>query len=319
MRAIVIGATGHIGTYLIPRLVNHGYNVTAISRGIRQPYSARGEWNVVEHVKLDRDEEEKSGTFAEKIAAMNPDVVVDLQNYSVNSTKTIVEALKGTNISHYVFCSSIWEHGWGVTLPMTEDMPRRPICDYGKDKLASVEFLHSEYVKIGFPYSSVMPGHITGPGWTCINPCGNFDPLVFEDIAKGKEIFLPNFGMEAVHHVHADDVAQLFFKSIIRRSAALDQNFLAVAPAAMSLRGFAELMYSYFGHEPKITYLPWEDWKKTARSEAYINSTYAHLMHNDIYSAEKARRLLGYEPRYNTMQAVCECVESMVARGVIGF
>ena len=317
MKAVVIGATGHIGTYLIPRLVNHGYEVVAVSRGIREPYAMRGEWGAVERVKLDRTEEEKAGIFGKKIAAINADVVVDLQNYSVNSTKSIVGALKGTSISHYVFCSSIWEHGWGTTLPMTEDMPRRPICDYGRDKLASMEFLHGEYIQNGFPYSSVMPGHITGPGWTCINPSGNFDPLVFGEIARGEEIFLPNFGMEAVHHVHADDVAQIFMKSITRRSAAMDQNFLAVAPTAMSLRGFAEAMYSYFGHEPRITYLPWEDWKKKARGQPYINSTYAHLMHNDIYSPDKARRLLGYEPRYTIVQAVCECVDSMIARGVI--
>ena len=32
-RVIVIGATGHIGTYLVPRLVRGGHEVTAVSRG----------------------------------------------------------------------------------------------------------------------------------------------------------------------------------------------------------------------------------------------------------------------------------------------
>ena len=167
------------------------------------------------------------------------------------------------------------------------------------------------------PYTAVMPGHITGPGWNCINPTGNFDPEIFGKIGRGERIYLPHFGMECVHHVHADDVAQVFFRAIQRRTAALDQDFLAVAPQAMTLRGFAEAMYAWFGKEPDIEYLPWEAWQKTAASQAFINSTYSHLMHSDNYSCEKARRILGYAPRYTILQAVCECVSSMLARGVI--
>ena len=43
-RVVVIGATGHIGTYLVPRLVRAGYEVVAVSRGERQPYHDAVEW-----------------------------------------------------------------------------------------------------------------------------------------------------------------------------------------------------------------------------------------------------------------------------------
>ena len=38
-RVVVIGATGHIGTYLVPRLVDGGHEVIAVSRGSREPVS----------------------------------------------------------------------------------------------------------------------------------------------------------------------------------------------------------------------------------------------------------------------------------------
>ena len=117
MKAVVIGATGHTGTYLVPRLVNYGYEVTAVTRGLSEPYTVTGEWREVERVQLDRSEEEKAGTFGKKIAAMNPDIVVDLISYSVESTKTTVQALQGTNLSHYLFASSIWEHGAASVTP----------------------------------------------------------------------------------------------------------------------------------------------------------------------------------------------------------
>ena len=37
MKVLVIGATGHIGTYLVPRLLARGHEVVALSRGQRQP------------------------------------------------------------------------------------------------------------------------------------------------------------------------------------------------------------------------------------------------------------------------------------------
>ena len=39
-RVVVIGATGHIGSYLVPRLVRGGHEVIAMSRGTREPYHA---------------------------------------------------------------------------------------------------------------------------------------------------------------------------------------------------------------------------------------------------------------------------------------
>jgi uncharacterized protein YbjT (DUF2867 family) len=38
MRSVTIGATGHIGTYLIPRLVEAGDEVVVVNRGQRKPY-----------------------------------------------------------------------------------------------------------------------------------------------------------------------------------------------------------------------------------------------------------------------------------------
>ncbi len=54
MRVVVIGASGHVGTYLVPRLVAAGHQVVAVSRGQRQPYQAHRAWAVVEQPCLDR-------------------------------------------------------------------------------------------------------------------------------------------------------------------------------------------------------------------------------------------------------------------------
>lgn len=50
MRVVVIGGTGHIGTYLIPRLVHAGYAVVSIPRGERRPYVEDPLWKGGEQV-----------------------------------------------------------------------------------------------------------------------------------------------------------------------------------------------------------------------------------------------------------------------------
>lgn len=317
MRAVIIGGSGRIGSYLVPRLVEAEYQVISVSRGQRSPVKKSNTWNDVENIILDRNQEEEHGVFGKKIAAMNPDIVIDLINDRAESTYQMVEALKQSNISHYMFNASIWVHGHATTVPAIEDLPRYPLENYGVNKAKSEAYLHEQYRRGGFPETVIMPGHLTGPGWTCINPTGNLDPLVFQKIGRGEEIALPHVGMETVHHAHVDDVAQVFMKAITHRGQALGESFHAAAPYAMTLRGFAEEVYRWFGKEPNIKYLPWNDWCEYTAVESYINSTWSHVTHSDNYSIEKAKRLLEYRPRYTIMQAVEECVSSMLERNII--
>ncbi|MDR1541510.1 MAG: NAD-dependent epimerase/dehydratase family protein [Clostridiales bacterium] len=316
MKAVIIGGCGHIGTYLAPKLVEYGYETVAISRGLSKPYVKSGMWTWIEKVKMDRVQLEKEGVFGKLIADMHADVVVDLIGFDFNSTVGMVEALKG-NVGHYLFCSSIWAHGAASSVPAPENLPRRPFGDYGINKAKSEAYLHEQHYKCGFPETVVMPGHITGPGWNFIGPCGNLDPQVFGRIGRGEKIFLPNFGMECLHNVHADDVAQVFMKSILSRKQALGESFHAVAASATTMRGIAEKMYLWFGKESNIEFLPWDKWCEAVKDPGFISSTENHVLHSDNYSAEKGRRLIGYNPRYSIFEAMCEGVTSMIERGVI--
>lgn len=314
MKVIVIGACGHIGSYLVPKLVKGGHNVVAVSRGKSRPYVQDPSWKRVESVCLDRA---KDRDFAYKIAAMNPDVVVDLINFDVKDTEEMVEVLRETKMSHYLFCSSIWAHGRAEFLPADPNCLKEPLDDYGIHKFKSECYLKEQYRENGFPATIIMPGQISGPGWTIINPMGNTDISVFQKIADGEEICLPNFGMETLHHVHADDVAQMFYQAITHRNAALGESFHAVAEESMTLYGYALAMYRYFNQEPKIRFLSWEKWCDYVEKEDLIDHTYYHIARSGQYRIENAKRLLEYMPRYTTLETVEAAVGSYLERGLI--
>jgi nucleoside-diphosphate-sugar epimerase len=315
MRIVVIGATGHVGTWLVPRLVEEGHTVIAVARGERGPYQDPGIWRFVERVAADRAAEEKAGTFGRRIAALAPDIVVDMICFTAESARHIVDSLRG-RVAHYLACGTIWVHGPSEIVPTTEEMPRRPFGDYGVNKAAMEDYLLSAARRDGFPATLVHPGHIVGPGWAPLNPAGHFNPGVFTTLARGGRLCLPNLGMETVHHVHADDVAQVFCRAIACRSAAVGESFNAVSPAAMTLRGYAERMYRWFGRDPDLAFLPWESWKKTVSPEEAA-ATWDHIAHSPCGSIAKAVRLLGYAPRYGSLEAVCESVEWLVRNGAV--
>ncbi|MGH3167094.1 MAG: NAD-dependent epimerase/dehydratase family protein, partial [Trebonia sp.] len=109
-RVIVIGATGHIGTYLVPRLVDQGHEVIAVSRGARGPYRAAPQWDAVTRVTADREAEDAEGTFGDRIAALRPEVVIDLICFTKSSAQALVDALRPTR-PLLVHCGTIWVHG----------------------------------------------------------------------------------------------------------------------------------------------------------------------------------------------------------------
>ncbi|MCZ8511591.1 NAD-dependent epimerase/dehydratase family protein [Paenibacillus filicis] len=310
MRYIVIGGSGHIGTYLVPALVRLGHEVIEVSRGERQPYRPDPAWNEVRRVPLDRDKAEADGSFGQRIRELQGDVIIDLICFTLESAQQVTEALEG-EVHHYLSCGTIWVHGPSVTVPVTEEQPRRPFGDYGIRKAKIEAYLLDKARKGRFPATVLHPGHIVGPGWVPLNPAGHFNPDVFARLAAGKEISIPNLGMETVHHVHAEDVAQAFIKASQCWSQAVGHSFHVVSPAAVSLRGYAETAASWFGHEAVLRFEPFESMKHSL-GNGEARTVYDHIAHSPSCSIEKARRLLGYEPRYSSMEAVRESVNWLI-------
>ncbi len=310
MRVVVIGGTGHIGTYLVPRLVAGGHTVTVVTRQQRSPYRADAAWSSVEFTTLDRDTTEVDGTFGSRIQELGPDVVIDLICFTPESAHHLVEALRG-KVQHFLHCGTIWVHGHSVQVPTTETQPRTPFGEYGIRKAAIEAYLLDEARRNGFPATILHPGHIVGPGWVPLNPAGNFNTTIFARLASGEEVALPNLGMETVHHVHADDVAQAFMQALADRSSSLGESFHVVSAAALTLRGYAETMALWFGQEAHLSLLPWDAWRQTV-SEEDARATWDHIAHSPNCSIEKARRLLDYRPRYHSLQAVQESVAWLI-------
>ncbi len=315
MKVVVIGGHGHIGTYLVPLLVETGYEVIELSRSKGNPYLSNPAWNHVKRIQVDRVEEDKAETFGKFVKNLNPDIVIDMICFNANSAKKLVRELKGS-VRHFLSCGTIWVYGHSIEVPATEDQEKCPFDEYGIGKLEIENYLLMEARMNNFPATVLRPGHLVGPGWIPLNPAANFNPEVYNVLARGEEVKLPNIGMETVHHVHAKDVAQIFILAIENWSSSVGESFNAVSDKALTLRGYAEKVASWFGKTANIKYLSWEEWKNTVSKED-ADMTWEHIAHSPNLSIEKAKRMLNYKPHYSSLDALYEAVIWLVEHGIV--
>ncbi len=306
MRVVVIGGTGHIGTYLVPSLVRSGHEVVVISRGVSRAYREDPLWAAVQMVACDRQEAEADGVFGAAVAQLDPEAVVDPTCFTPAQARQLVEALDG---QHLVHTGTVWSYGPSSLVPTTEDAPKDPFGEYGINKLAIERYLMSQdRVRA----SVVHPGHISGPGWMPIGPAGNLDPAVIDGLRAGGSCLLPDRGGETIHHVHAEDVAGLHQACLEQPDHAASHSFNSVCTQALNLRGYAELVARHFGHQPKLEFAPWSEFAARVDPQEAA-TTMEHIGRAPLFSMEKAREVLGFVPRHSVTDTVLESIDAWVA------
>jgi nucleoside-diphosphate-sugar epimerase len=155
------------------------------------------------------------------------------------------------------------------------------------------------------------PGHISGPGWQVITPAGNLDPAAWTALATGLPLPLPDRGLGVLHHVHADDVAQAF-ELALSRPAAVGGSFHVAAEQAMTQRGLAAGVARWFGREPVLDFVSWDEFTRRAGAGP-AEITREHTTRSIAASIARGREVLGYAPRYSALDALREALSWLVA------
>jgi len=315
MRILVVGGTGHIGSYLVPRLALAGHSVHVVARTPEPRYGrSRLGWQNVEWIVADRRLEEKDGSFGKRMSGIDADVVVDTISFTAEQNRMMVDAFAG-RVQLFIHIGSIWVYGPTRTPPTRECDARRPLGPYGQGKMEIEKALLSAWRTNGFPATIVHPGHISGIGWLPIDPQGTRNGTgVYQKLARGETVHLPGMGLGMLHHVHADDIAAMCMRMIDARESAVGESFNCVSPQAMTLVACCEYVAALFGREPKLEFVSQSEMAKHIGQQA-ADAQESHVAHSSCCSIEKARRLLGWEPRYTSQDIFREFVETSLAHG----
>jgi nucleoside-diphosphate-sugar epimerase len=130
-----------------------------------------------------------------------------------------------------------------------------------------------------------------------------------EALRDGREVPLPNFGLETLHHVHAKDVAGIIAAAIRVGEPTFGEEYHAVSPRAITLRGFCEEVATLYGQQANLRFMPFDVFAREVGDEDAA-TTLEHISHSPACSTAKTERELGYVTA-STMQTVAEHLRAL--------
>ncbi len=171
MHCLVLGGTGFIGSHLVPRLVEMGYEVSVLSRRqARQPFAhvryLQGDWNdsAVLSTALEGADLVYHFIWGSVPTTSVENFRADLNENVLNSMR-LFELCVEKQVQRVIFCSTGGAiYGPADYLPIPEDHPLRPIAPYGVSKLIVEHYLRLFNLKYGLPYLLVRPANAYGIG-----------------------------------------------------------------------------------------------------------------------------------------------------------
>lgn len=336
---LVTGGTGFVGVHCILQLLQQGYTVKTTIR------SVSGQKKVLDMLKNGGITSDRNLSFVEadltsdtnwNEAVTGCDYVLhvaspiflripkdanEMIRPAVDGTLRVLKAARDAGVKRVVMTSNFGAVGYShtdTTTIITEedwtDPNEKELSAYNKSKVlaerAAWNFMATE--------GEVMELSV-------VNPVGIFGPSLSPDLSSGfallKQVVdgsmkrIPNmtFGI-----VDVRDVADLHLRAMTN-PAAEGQRFLAIAGDIMTLPDMAELLKNRVGDKiSTISTKRMPDW--VVRVAALFSPTAKNVVpllgRYRTASNEKAKRLLGWQPRSNE-EALLATVDSLIRFGLI--
>jgi UDP-glucose 4-epimerase len=317
MKVFLTGGAGFIGHNIAKKLINEGHEVVIYDAFVN--YLPPAQSHYPEYLQIRLKELTALGKFLTIIRgdiryksflidAMNstqPDIVVHLaaipiatvcdknqeeaSDVNLDGTVNVIEAMKiYGKVKRFVYTSSSFVYGNFQKPVADEDHPTAPIDMYGTSKLAGENLTRSFSERSGVEHVIIRPSAAYGP--TDANR--RVSQIFVENAMLGKPIILHEGGTGRVDFTYVDDLAQGFTLAITNPKAK-NETFNVTTGASRMIKEFAQEV-------------------KRALPEAKLETTQESDLprpKRGTLSIEKAKKLLGYRPKFNLEIGVPSYIE----------
>ncbi|CAN7290734.1 NAD-dependent epimerase/dehydratase family protein [Phenylobacterium sp. LjRoot225] len=321
-RVAVSGGSGFTGGALVRRLEAEGYPVRTL---VRDPskFSVPG----VEVVSGGLTDKEALRRLVEgadtvfHIAAMfrTEGPLEEFVEVNQTGTMALLEAAKAAGVRRFVYCSTIGVHGHVADTPSDETAPYNPRDHYQTTKLAAELACLAEGEKGEIEVVVIRPCSIYGPGDVRMLK-------IFRMVQKGVFLFVGN-GRPNFHPVYIDDLVQGFMLAMTTPQAK-GEAFIIGGPRYLPLRDYIGVAAKTVGARPPKAQVPYSLMTAIARVCETVfpklglqppihRRRLSFYKHNRAFSTEKARRILGYQPRVDLDEGFRKTVDWYYAAGLL--
>lgn len=313
MKVALTGASGYTGGHILRKLLARGDSVTALVReGSITPALQAGGARIVTGALGSADDARRFVAGCDAVmhvaavyrTAGHPDSYY--RQINVEGTQKLLEAAAEAGVRRFVHTSTVGVHGDVKHPPADENSPIAPSDIYQETK-AEADAMAREFGRArGIEVAIVRPGAIYGPGETRLLK-------VFRGIARGRYAVVGK-GTPHYHLVYIDDLVDGFLLALDRKEAA-GETFIIAGPSSLSQDDLAREVARATGGSVWPFHIPaWPIQRLGDIVEAICvplgieppihRRRVDFWVKNRSFSIEKARRLLGYDPKVGTTEGI---------------
>lgn len=304
VRALVTGGAGFIGSHLVDRLIQEGFDVIVLdnlSTGSLENIRAhmgkqnfqfiRGDVGVREVVRRAlRDVDyvfHLAAIASVDLSMRRPDLV---NRVNVTGTLNLLEESRRANVKRFIFTSSCAVYGEPVKMPVDEEHPTRPLSPYGVSKLAAEHYCMIYHKVYGLETVVLRLFNVYGSRQER-SPYGGVISRFIERLRRKLPPIIFGDGTQTRDFIHVNDVVEaLMLASKAKNCAGAILNI--GSGSEISIREVAEKLIKIFGLRVRPVYV---------RGRAGD----IKRMCADI---KKAREILGFEAKISLDEGLKTCV-----------
>lgn len=310
MKICITGIGGFLGSHLADALLAQGHEVVGIDNligGYEDNIPDGVEWVRGDCGDLETMTKLLEGvdvvyhtacTAYEGLSVFSPDLVV--RNTSGIATTAITASIRA-GVKRFIHCSSMARYGTNKT-PFIEDMIPAPQDPYGIAKYATELLLRNLAEVHGMEYVIAVPHNIIGARQKYDDPFRNVASIMINRMLQGKQPIIYGDGTQTRCFSFIEDIVDPLIRMI---DAPVSGEVINIGPdqGEVTINELAETIAEIINFDLDPIYM-------TGRPQ--------EVKHANC-SADKARKLLGYEPKTSLKDGLMTIVAYIKERGTRPF
>src|SRR5215210_817934 len=300
----ISGGAGFLGLHLARRLLADGHEVRSLDLVPLEPtleiHEIRGD---VRDEKACRELVDGARILVHGAAALPiRGSREEIRSVNVDGTLTLLSAAAEAGVRRVVFVSSTAVYGVPEKHPIEEDDPLHGVGHYGESKIEAEEVCRA-FIRRGLEAVIVRPKTFIGP-----ERLGVFE-ILFDWIREGRRIYTLGAGSNRYQLLAVEDLVEAIVLSASRRGAA-GETLNVGAKDFGTVRSDLQTLIDHAGSKSRLTPVPVRPAEialralELARVSPLAEWHYKTAHRDSFVSIDKAREVLGWEPRHSNAQAL---------------
>ena len=296
-RVLVTGGAGYVGSRLVPKLLDAGYEVSVLDLFIfgEDIFAQLRDDPRLTEVKGDlRNPADVTRALSGcdaviHLACISNDPSFDLdpalgRSINYDCFRPLVQASKAAGVRRFIYASSSSVYGIKTDPEVTEDLPLTPLTDYSKYKALCERVLAEEH-EPGFVTVTLRPATVCGYA-----PRLRLDLTVniLTNLAVNTQRITVFGGEQLRPNLHVEDMTDLYLMLLEAPDRIVDGKIWNAGYDNLKVREIADMVRAKVGNDVDVVVTPTDDHRSY-----HVSST-------------KIRRELGFVPRHTVEDAIVD-------------